>query len=298
MNQEPQEFLRSGLVAVAGPPNAGKSTLLNNLLGQKISIVSPKPQTTRNRVLGVLNGPGYQLVLLDTPGLHGGTIALNAEMRRVALETLAEADLVLFLLDATAPPPKPGGELAEYLAGIKTPVLLGLNKIDLLRREKLLPLIAACQNLREFTAVVPLSARSGDGLPALLDEITRLLPEGPRYFPDDIPTDVTVRSLAAEIIREKVFLLTGQEVPYSTAVVIDRFEEGERLTTIDATIVIERDSQKAIVIGKKGAKLKEIGTAARLDIETMLDARVLLKIWVKVVKNWSRDPRLVRELGM
>lgn len=297
LNEPQDDLIKSGMVAVVGPPNVGKSTLLNALLGQKISIVSPKPQTTRNRILGIINGDGYQIVMLDTPGLHKGTLPLNVEMARIAKETIGEVDIIIFMVDATMPAPKPGSDLAECLAGRKTPAILLINKIDLLRREKLLPLIEAYQGLHDFAAIIPVSALRSEGSEQLLAELVRMLPAGPRYFPDDIPTDVSVRFIAAEIIREKVFLLTGEEIPYSTAVVIDRFQEGDSLVTIDATIIIEKDSQKGMVIGKKGAKLKEIGTAARRDIEELVQAKVMLKLWVKVKRNWTKNASFLKELG-
>jgi GTP-binding protein Era len=297
MHQEHNELLKSGMVALVGPPNVGKSTLLNALLGQKISIVSPKPQTTRNRILGIINGAGYQIVMLDTPGLHKGTIPLNVEMGRIAMEALAEVDVVVFMVEATMALPPAESDLFECLGGNPNPVILVINKCDLLGKEKLLPLIQALQGLHEFAAIIPISAHRADGVDTLLTELVTLLPEGPLYFPDDIPTDASVRSIAGEIIREKVFLLTGQEIPYSTAVVIDRFQEGEELVTIDATIIVEKDSQKGMVIGKKGAKLKEIGTAARHDIAELVQTKVMLKLWVKVQKNWTRDPRFLKELG-
>ncbi|MBA3016226.1 MAG: GTPase Era [Proteobacteria bacterium] len=297
MNQQQNELIKSGMVALVGPPNVGKSTLLNALLGQKISIVSPKPQTTRNRILGIVNGPGYQVVLVDTPGLHKGTILLNVEMLKVAMETLSEVDIIVFMVDATMPPPRPDSDLTECLAGRTTPVILLINKIDLIGRAKILPLIQAYQFLHDFAAIIPISALRGDGPDRVLDELVARLPEGPLYFPDDIPTDATVRSIAAEMIREKVFLLTGQEVPYGAAVMIDRFQEGESLITIDATIIVERDSQKGIVIGKHGAKLKEIGTAARRDIEELTECKVMLKLFVKVVKNWTKNPSFLAEIG-
>ncbi len=286
------------MVAVIGPPNVGKSTLLNALLGQKISIVSPKPQTTRNRIAGIVNGPGYQIVFQDTPGLHKGTIPLNVEMARIALETLSEVDLIVFMVDAGQPPPKPENDLTACLTGRATPVILLINKIDLISHHKLLPLIEAYKGMHDFAAIIPVSARRKEGVEELITEIVARLPEGPLYFPDDIPTDSSVRFLSGEIIREKVFLLTGQEIPYSTAVVIDRFQEGEELNTIDATIIVEKDSQKGMVIGKKGAKLKEIGTAARLDIEELVQTKVMLKLWVKVKKDWTKNPQFLKELGL
>ncbi|WP_163336799.1 GTPase Era [Desulfopila sp. IMCC35008] len=296
--------VRSGMVAIVGPPNAGKSTLMNALLGQKISIVTPKPQTTRNRILGVVNGDDHQVVLLDTPGLHKSRIPLNREMVRIAMESLGEVDIVLFLIDISLPLPEKmkkerDKEFAGYMRQVKCPAILVLNKVDLLEKEKLLPIIKTYSTLFPFDAVIPLSALKEDGTTQLLERMIGMLPMGPRYFPEDIPTDATERFLVAEIIREKVFLSTGQEIPYSTAVTIESFKEDTRkkLVTIHANIYLERTSQKGIVIGKGGKKLKSIGTAARLDIEKLIGERVLLKLWVKIRKNWSQDERFLKELG-
>ncbi len=296
--------ITSGMVAIVGPPNAGKSTLMNCLLGQKISIVTPKPQTTRNRILGVVNGEEHQIVLLDTPGLHCSRQPLNREMMRVALDSLADVDVVLFLIDISLPLPVAGDdeketELASYLRQLQCPAILVLNKVDLLPRERLLPLIKAYSSLHPFKAIIPLSALHDDGIDRLLSEMLSLLPKGPRYFPEDIPTDASERFLVGEIIREKVFLLTGQEIPYSTAVLVESFkEDADRgLVTIHAAIILERQSQKGIVIGKGGRKLKSIGSAARHDIEKLLGQKVMLKLWVKITKNWSQDERFLKELG-
>lgn len=296
--------VKSGMVAIVGPPNAGKSTLMNCLLGQKISIVTPKPQTTRNRILGVLNEEEYQIVLLDTPGLHKSRVPLNREMVKIAMDSLSEVDVVLFIVDISLPVPvkekeEKEKELADIMKQVQCPAIMILNKVDLLAKEKLLPMISAYSSQYPFAAVVPLSAVKGDGTDRLVAEILALLPVGPRYFPEDIPTDATERFLVAEIIREKVFLQTGQEIPYATAVTIESFKEDtvKQLVTIHATIVVERDSQKGIVIGKGGVKLKSIGTAARKDIERLIDSKVLLKLWVKVKKKWSEDERFLKELG-
>lgn len=301
LNSKP---IRSGMVAIVGPPNAGKSTLMNGLLEQKISIVSPKPQTTRNRILGIMNGPEYQIVLLDTPGLHKAREPLNQEMVRIALESLHEVDAVLYMIDVSLPLPEKlkaekGEELAGYMEQVSCPVILVLNKVDLLNKEKLLAMIQAYADFFPFHAVIPMSALHGDGTDRLLAELLQVLPVGPRYYPEDIPTDATERFLVAEIIREKVFLLTGEEIPYSTAVLIESFKEdpAKGLITIHGAIVLERESQKGIVIGKGGLKLKSIGTAARKDIERLLDQKVLLKLFVKVRKNWSRDEKFLKELG-
>jgi GTPase len=296
---EQAETVKSGFVALVGPPNAGKSTLLNALLGQKISIVSAKPQTTRNRILGILNGPDHQIIFLDTPGLHQPQRLLNAEMVRIAMETLGEVEVILFMIDATLPPPHKERAATQYLENTATPAILLLNKIDLLPKEQILPLLAAYGKLYPFAAIIPVSARTRDGVDRLLAEVLARLPEGPRLYPEDIPTDATERFIVGEIIREKVFQLTGQEVPYSTAVVVDSFKEDPEpgLVTIHATIFIEKQSQKGILIGKQGSKLKIIGKQARRDIEELLQQRVDLRLWVKVQKNWTRDARFLKELG-
>ena len=298
------ESIRSGMVAIVGPPNAGKSTLMNSLLGQKISIVSHKPQTTRNRILGVVNGDDYQIVLLDTPGLHKARQPLNREMVRIAMESLKEVDVILYMIDVSLPLPEKveqekNQEMMEQMAGVSAPVILVLNKVDLLEKERLLPMIKRYSELYSFHCVMPLSALSGEGTEGVVTEVLKLLPLGPRYFPDDVPTDASERFLAAEIVREKVFMLTGQEIPYSCAVTIESFQDDEqkKMTTIHATIVLERGSQKGIVIGKGGKKLKSIGIAARKDIEKMLGQKVLLKLWVKIKKNWSKDEKFLKELG-
>jgi len=300
MKKMSEDTVKSGMVAIVGPPNAGKSTLLNSFLGQKISIVTPKPQTTRNRIIGILNDPAYQIVLLDTPGLHKARKPLNLEMVKIAVASLSEVDIVLFLIDVSLPMPEKQAAAVEYLKGASVPAILVLNKIDLLGKEKILPMIEVYRKIYPFAAIIPISALLNNGTDLLLDELVRLLPSGPKFYPEDIPTDATERFIVAEIIREKIFLLTGQEIPYSTAVVIDSFKEDEEksLVTIHATIVVEKSSQKAIIIGKKGSKLKQIGKNSRYDIEKLLAQRVMLKLWVKVHKNWTRDMRFIRDLGL
>ena len=295
-----ENIIKSGMVAIVGPPNAGKSTLLNGLLGQKISIVTPKPQTTRNRIIGILNDPSYQIVMLDTPGLHKAGKPLNLEMVKIAVASLSEVDAILFLVDVSQPAPEKQMKAVEYLEGAASPVILVLNKIDLLQKDQLLPIIEVYRNIYPFTAIVPISALTNNGTDVLLQELVDLMPKGPKLYPEDIPTDATERFIVAEIIREKIFLLTGQEIPYSAAVVIDSFKEEEErsLVTIHATIVVEKSSQKAIIIGKKGLKLQQIGKNSRLDMEKLLAQRVLLKLWVKVHKNWTKDMRFIRDLGL
>ncbi len=303
-NNTAEKSHRSGVVAIVGPPNAGKSTLLNRLLGQKIAIVTSKPQTTRNRIMGIVTEPGYQIILLDTPGLHKPRELLNREMVRIALETLAEADVVLFLADTAAMTPrrleKHREEYGEYFKKIDCPTVLALNKIDLLEKDKLLPLMACYNDLYQFSEVMPISAKSGEGVELLVQKLVAMLPEGPQYYPDDIPTDSSERFIVAEIIREKIFLLTKEEVPYFTAVMIDSFQENNegKPVIIHATILVERGSQKGIIIGKGGSMLKKIGSSARMDMEHLLDCRVVLKLWVKVKKKWTKNEQILRELGM
>ncbi|MFN2353889.1 MAG: GTPase Era [Desulfopila sp.] len=293
--------VRSGMVAIVGPPNAGKSTLLNCLLGQKISIVSPKPQTTRNRILGVVNTKEYQIVLIDTPGLHRTEQRLNKEMVRIAVESLSDVDAILFLVDVKDFARNTTSQIIpsmEFLGTTSVPTFLLLNKTDLIVKTELLPIMQQYADVSAFTSILPVSAKTGQGMEALLQEIVATLPVGPRYFPEDIPTDASERFLVGEIIREKVFLLTGQEIPYSTAVVIDAFQEKSTTLTLHASIVVEKDSQKGIVIGKGGRKLKSIGIAARKDIERMVGEKVLLKLFVKVKKNWSQNSTFLKEMGL
>ncbi len=295
---------RSGVVAIIGPPNAGKSTLLNHLLRQKIAIVTPRPQTTRNRIMGIVTGPNYQMILLDTPGLHEAREAMNQQMVRVALESLNEADVVLFLADGANMAAKKLEKRAEeyrgYLSRVTCPVVLALNKRDLLQSEQLLPVMDWYRSLHPFAAIVPISALQGEGIEILTTELVERLPEGPQYYPEDIPTDATERFIAAEIIREKIFLLTRDEVPYSTAVVIDAFEEAEegKPVVIQATIMVERSSQKGILVGQGGGMLAAIRKSAAADIENLLGCRVRLHLWVKVRKNWTGNTNILRELGL
>jgi GTP-binding protein Era len=298
------EFVTSGVAALVGPPNAGKSTLLNTLLGQKISIVTPKPQTTRNRIAGVLNEADYQIVLLDTPGLHKSRSPLNREMVKIAMDSLSDVDCVVFMIDISLPLPdkierQKREEYKGYFKEVSSPAILVLNKIDLIDRNQLLPLIESYSSLFPFKAIIPLSALNGDGADMLVEELLSVMPKGPRFFPEDVPTDASERFLSAEIVREKIFMLTGQEIPYGSAVMIDSFKEDQAANrvTIHATIYLERKSQKGIVIGKGGAKLKSIGIAARKDIEKLLMQKVSLHLWVKIRKNWSQDERFLKELG-
>jgi GTPase len=295
---------RAGFAAIVGRPNVGKSTLLNRLLGQKLAIVSPKPQTTRSRILGVVTRPGSQIALLDTPGLHTARGGLNARMVQQALQALAEADAALFLIEAGSPAVDAATRKAlDQVKAAKKPTLLVINKIDALPRAQLLPLIDRWQREHSFSEVYPLSALTGENVDGLLDALARHVPEGPPMFPSDIWTDVPERDLVAELIREQILHQTEQEVPYSAAVVVEEFDESERevgprgLTRISATVLVERDSQKAILIGRGGARLKEIGTKARQQIEKLLGCKVFLALHVKVERDWTQSSRGLRRAG-
>lgn len=295
---------RSGFVTIIGRPNAGKSTLLNALAGEKLAIVSPKPQTTRNRVLGVINvpkkkgRPGAQVVLIDTPGVHRAASSLGRKMMAEVREALNGCDLALIITDAAAKSDAGDEFLLDVMKGGKTPTFLLLNKIDLLRGEKrkLLPLIEKYSKLRDFREVIPISARKREGLDLLLDKVIHALPEGPHYFPEGQITDQPARFMASELIREQVLFATTEEVPHSTTVMIEQFEEGAKLTRIAAVIFCEREGQKRILIGHRGEMLKKIGTAARIEIEKMLGTKVYLELFVKVRQNWRESRGFVEEL--
>jgi GTPase len=295
---------RSGFVTIIGRPNAGKSTLLNALAGEKLAIVSPKPQTTRNRVLGVIHvpkkkgRPGAQVVLIDTPGVHKAATSLGRKMMAEVREALNGCDLALIITDAATKSDAGSEFLLDVMKSAKTPAFLLLNKIDLLRGEKrkLLPLIEKYSKLRDFREVIPISARKREGLDLLLDKVIHALPEGPHYFPEGQITDQPARFMASELIREQVLFATSEEVPHSTSVMIEQFEEGAKLTRIAAVIFCEREGQKRILIGHRGEMLKKIGTAARIEIEKMLGTKVYLELFVKVRQNWRESRGFVEEL--
>lgn len=291
---------RSGFVAIVGRPNVGKSTLLNQLLGEKIAIVTPKPQTTRNRIRGIKTVANAQIVLLDTPGIHRAHSVMNRRMVETARKTLDEVDGVLWLVDAGTGIGREDEDIARTLSRSETATLIVLNKVDAVAKGKLLPLMERLAELLPGREIVPVSALKGEGVALLLDLIIKQLPEGPRYYPEEELTDQTERSLAAEIIREKVFLLTREEIPYGTAVTIEEFseKEGRNLIVIKATIHADRDSHKPILIGKKGSMLKEIGKRAREELELLLGCRIFLELFVKVHRGWTEDPNALTELGL
>jgi GTP-binding protein Era len=293
------EKFKSGFVAIAGAPNVGKSTLLNRILGEKISITSSKPQTTRNRILGILHRPTAQLVFIDTPGIHNARSPLNIRIVDTALSVLADADLILMVADASEPDLESETVLVKKLHNQNRPVVLVLNKIDLIKKSNLSETIEKVSGRYLFEKVVPVSAKHGSGIEVLVQTMEALLPQGPPFFPPESLTDLPERFIAAEMIREKVFRLTGQEIPYATAVTVDLFQVDDEtsLVKINASIHVERDSQKGIIIGKNGAKLKQIGAAARKEIEKMVGAKVFLKLFVRVQKNWSKDTKALRRFG-
>lgn len=292
-------MFKSGFIGIIGRPNVGKSTLLNTIIGEKIAITTYKPQTTRNRIMGIKNIENGQLIFLDTPGIHKATTPLNQFMVATAMDTFRNTDILLMLIEAPEGVHRDDQLIIDALRNIRLPVILLLNKIDLVRKNKILPLIDQFQHLFSFVEIIPVSALTGDGISILMEQIWNILPEGPRFFPDDMMTDRTERFIAAEIIREKIILLTHQEVPYTTAVVVDSFKEDEKknLLRIQATINVAKDSQKGIIIGKKGAMLKEIGTRARREMEKFFATRIYLELFVRVRKDWTNDPRMLYELG-
>jgi len=293
-------IFRSGYIAIIGRPNVGKSTLLNQILGEKVAIVSPKPQTTRNRITGIRTTSTSQIIFLDTPGIHQGHSLMNRRMVDTALHTLDEVDGVLWLLDAHDKIKQEEERIAETLRGVETPVLILINKIDLVSKGKLLPLMERCAQLLPGKEIVPVSALKGEGLDILLNIVERWLPQGEPFFTGGEYTDQSERFLASEIVREKVFLLTREEIPYGVAVTIDEFSEKEEknLIVILATIHTERDSHKGILIGKRGAMLKEIGKQAREELEALFGCRIFLELFVRVDPNWTQNPHLLIEMGL
>ena len=289
---------RSGFVAVVGRPNVGKSTLVNRLVGEKVAIVSDKPQTTRNRILAVLNRPGGQVVLFDTPGIHKPMHRMNERMVEAAVASLGQVDLAVWVVDVTEAYGPGDRYVKEVLARAGKPVILALNKIDLIPKPDLLPLIDQYRRLLDFVEVIPLSAREGDNVDVLGERLVAHLPEGERLYPEDFLTDQPERFFVAEMVREQILRHTREEIPYSTAVVIDSFKEGDPLVRIEASILVERPSQKGILIGRGGAMLKAIGSAARREIESFLGTKVYLGLFVKVREGWREDQAVLDEMGL
>ena len=296
MMDEKKDY-KSGFVALIGRPNVGKSTLLNFLVGQKVAIMSPQPQTTRNKISGIYTDDQEQIVFIDTPGIHKPKNKLDDFMDKSSYSALDEVDVVLFMVE-----PEPAGKgdqyIAELLKKIKKPVFLVINKIDKVHPDKLLSIIDSYKNLGDFAEIVPISASQGNNVSELIKTIAKYLPEGPQFYDADQLTDRPEYFIVAELIREQVLKLTQEEVPHATAVVVDRMRdhEGGKLQ-IEATIYVERPGQKGIIIGKKGQMLKQIGIAARQEIEALLGEKVNLRLWVKVQKNWRSDPVFLKSIG-
>ncbi len=293
-------MFKSGFVSIVGRPNVGKSTLTNKLLGEKISIISSKPQTTRNTIRTIINTDNSQIIILDTPGIHKPKNKLGEYMVNLAENTLNEVDIVVFIAEATDEKPGNGDMyIIDQLKELNTPVILILNKIDLVKKEQLFGRIKNFSELMEFAAVIPISALTDEGTDIVLSEIEKILPQGPRYFPDDILTDQPEKMIAAELIREKILELIQDEVPHGTGVEIISFKErqGRDLIDIEATIYCERETHKGIIIGKEGSMLKKIGSLSRREIENLLGVKVFLKLWVKVKPDWRNSDNMLKTLG-
>ena len=290
--------MRAGFVTIVGRPNVGKSTLLNRIVGQKVAIVTEKPQTTRNRILAIANTASAQIVFFDTPGIHKPKHEMNRRMVGLALRSLKNVDLALLLVDVTEP--FGGGDefVLERVSQAKVPVVLALNKVDRIRKPEILTVIDEYRHRHDFTDIVPISALTGENVDALVSVLERQLPEGEPLYPPETLTDLPERFFVSELVREKILEATREEIPYSTAVVIDSWEEGEKLTRIEASILVERESQKGIVVGKGAGMLKGIGTAARRDIEAFLGTKVFLGLHVRVRSEWRENQRLLSELGI
>ncbi|MEI6131807.1 MAG: GTPase Era [Bacillota bacterium] len=290
---------KSGFIAIAGRPNVGKSTLLNRICGEKVAITSSKPQTTRNVIRAFLTNERFQMVFMDTPGLHAPKTKLGEFMVNAASNTLKEVDAVILMIEATDEKERVGNLFAiDLLKGLKIPVFLVINKIDTIPKEKLLTVISTYKDLYSFKEIIPLSAYKGQGVDILINSLEKVLPEGPKYFPEDSFTDIPERDIASELIREKILTSTNDEVPHGTGVEIMSFKERENgVIEIHATIFCEKDSHKGILIGKNGAMLKKIGTLARKDMESLLDTKVFLQLWVKVKPDWRNKDVMLRTLG-
>jgi GTPase len=289
---------RAGFVAVVGRPNVGKSTLVNRLVGQKVAIVSDKPQTTRNRILAVVNSPGGQIVLFDTPGIHKPMHSMNKRMVDTAMKSIAQVEVILWMTDVTEAPGPGDRVIREAVKGSGKPVVLGLNKIDLVPKPKILPAIDVYRHLMDFAAIVPLSAMAGENVDALTKQLLALLPEGAPLYPQDFLTDQPERFFVAEMIREKILHHTREEIPYSTGVIIESFKEEDALVRIQAKVLVERQSQKGILIGRGGQMLKTVGTEARHEIEAFLGTKVFVGLFVAVREKWREDPAILEEMGL
>ena len=288
---------KSGFVSIVGMPNVGKSTLLNMIAGQKIAIISDKPQTTRNKILAIHTTEDEQIIFTDTPGIHKPHNKLGEFMVKSANESMTDVDCILFLVDATKEIQKTERIIAENIKHKGAPCILVINKIDMIKKDSLLPMIAEYSNLHDFDSIVPMSAKTGDGIEILMNNIRQFIPEGPKFYYDDMVTDQPEKQIAAEIIREKLLWLLDKEVPHGIAIEIERMKEGKSVTAINASIYCEKGSHKGIIIGKNGEMLKKIGSMARVDIEKMLDKKVYLELWVKVKPDWRNSNSMIKNFG-
>lgn len=291
---------KSGFAAVIGRPNVGKSTLINRLTGEKISIISDKPQTTRNAIRAIITEEDCQIVFIDTPGIHKPKNKLGEYMVTVATDTMNEVDAIIYIVEATDTKPGPGDmHIIQQLKEVRTPIILLINKIDLVEKEKLLYLISEYKDKLDFESIIPISAATGEGTDLIMNELKKILPEGPKYFPEDMLTDQTERILVAELIREKILHFLSEEVPHGVGVEVISFKEREEKNLIDiqANIYCEKETHKGIIIGKQGKMLKKIGMSARLEIENILGSRVFLQLWVKVKPDWRNSNQMLRILG-
>ena len=291
-----KEF-KSGFVSIVGMANVGKSTLLNKIAGQKIAIISDKPQTTRNKILAIYTNEDEQIIFTDTPGIHKPHNKLGEVMVKTANESMSDTDVIVFMIDATKGIQEMEKDIAKSISKSNTPCILVLNKIDNMQKDMLLPVIADYSSLCDFEAIVPISAKSGDGIEILLNNIRQYIKEGPQYYYDDMITDQPEKQIAAEIIREKLLWLLDKEVPHGIVIEIEKMQEKKNLTAITASIFCEKATHKGIIIGKNGEMLKKIGTMARIDIEKMLDKKVYLELWVKVKADWRNNNALIKNFG-
>lgn len=293
-----KKTFKSGYVAIVGKPNVGKSTLINDFLGCKLSIVTPKPQTTRKKIMGVLTKEEYQIVFYDTPGVMEPRYELQKYMVKEAFDAIEDADVVLMMAEPFEPPTEWDKEILKKLSQVNTPVILAINKIDLIEKDSLIPILSAYDQQFKFAEIVPISALKGTNLDLMLNLIVKYLPEGEPFYPEDYMTDYNERFLASEIIREKVFEFYGEEIPYSTTVEIEEFKEREAgKDFIKAIIFVERDSQKGIIIGENGKAIKRVGVIAREEIEKQIGRKVYLELWVKVMEKWRKDKKKMYKLG-
>ena len=294
---EKNKEFKSGFVSIVGMANVGKSTLLNKIAGQKIAIISDKPQTTRNKILAIYTNEDEQIIFTDTPGIHKPHNKLGEVMVKTANESMSDTDVIVFMIDATKGIQEMEKDIAKSISKSNTPCILVLNKIDNMQKDMLLPVIADYSSLCDFEAIVPISAKSGDGIEILLNNIRQYIKEGPQYYYDDMITDQPEKQIAAEIIREKLLWLLDKEVPHGIVIEIEKMQEKKNLTAITASIFCEKATHKGIIIGKNGDMLKKIGTMARIDIEKMLDKKVYLELWVKVKADWRNNNALIKNFG-